>query len=218
MLTYISTLSISIAAIRTTTALRQAFLEKTLRQEIWHFDKRSNGAIASQISTNGNRINQGIAEKLALLVQSLGTFFSAFIVALAVQWKLALITMSVIPAIFLVTFVCIALDAIVESRIVRIYSQAAVIGEESFSSIRTLHAFWAQSKMAKRYDSLLYEAHTEGKLKSPIYGVLFSTEYFFVYSGIALAFWQGHRMFASGEVPNVGKVFTLAIPSLPLRV
>jgi len=45
-------------------------------------------------------------------------FFSAYIVALAVQWKLALIVMTIIPAIFLVTGVCIGIDSKIEARIV----------------------------------------------------------------------------------------------------
>lgn len=46
-------------------------------------------------------------------------FLSAYIVALTVQWKLALIVMSIVPAIVLVTGGCISLDAPIEGRIVR---------------------------------------------------------------------------------------------------
>lgn len=182
-------------------------MEHTLRQEIWHFDKQSTGAIATQVTTNGNRVSQGIAEKLAFVVQALSQFFSAFIVALAVQWKLSLITLSIVPVIFLVTGTCIGIDATQEARIVRIYSQASNVAQETIESIRTVHAFWARAKMVKKYDDFLQQAHTEGNKKSPNYGVLFSVEYFCVYSGIALCFWQGFRMFQSGEVANAGQVF-----------
>ncbi|KAJ9638460.1 hypothetical protein H2204_004230 [Knufia peltigerae] len=211
VLTYISTAAVTISAIRTTRTLRRVFLECTLRQEVWHFDKQSNGAIATQVTTNGNRIQTGIAEKLVFTIQSLSMFFSAFVVALASQWKLALITMSVIPAIFLVTGICIAIDATQEARITRIYSRAAVLAEEVLSSIRTVHAFYARKKMAEKYDVFLQQAHQEGNKKSPNYGVLFSTEYFCVYSAIALAFWKGFRMYESGEVADVGKVFTVVL-------
>lgn len=211
VVTYIATAAISISAIRTTRNLRRAFLECTLRQEVWHFDKQSNGATATQVTTNGNRIQTGIAEKLVFTIQALAMFFASFVVALAAQWKLALITMSIVPAIFLITGVCIAIDAPQEARITRIYSRAAVLAEEVLSSIRTVHAFYAQEKMCQKYDVFLQEAHTVGKKKSPNYGVLFSTEYFCVYSAIALSFWQGFRMYQSGEVADVGKVFTVVL-------
>jgi len=63
--------------------------------------------------------------------------------------------------------------------------------------------------MVTKYDVLLQKAHVEGSKKSLIYGVLFSSETFLIYSMISLAFWQGYRMFISGEVPNVGKIFTV---------
>lgn len=208
---YAANVAISTAAIRTTAAIRRAFLEATLRQEVWHFDKASNGSAATQVTTNGNRINQGLADKLAYIAQGLGLFFSSFIVALAVQWKLSLIIMSIIPVIFVVTGGCIAVDAVQEARIIRIYSRAAVMAQEAISSVKTVHAFWAQEKLAEKYDTYLQQARKEGKKKSPNYGVLFSTEYFLVLAGTALAFWQGFRMFQSGEIDNVGTVFTVVL-------
>ena len=49
---YIANLCVSIAALRTTRAIRYAFLEKTLRLEIWHFDKESYGSISAQVTTS----------------------------------------------------------------------------------------------------------------------------------------------------------------------
>jgi ATP-binding cassette, subfamily B (MDR/TAP), member 1 len=56
--------------------------------------------VANKI-TDGNQINSGIAEKLYTAVVGISMFFTAFIVALAVQWKLALITMSIVPGMLL---------------------------------------------------------------------------------------------------------------------
>lgn len=230
---YIANVTISIAAIRTTRTIRRTFLEKTLRQEIWHFDKESIGSISSQVTTSkllpirpiqfysvipnrrvsldGNRINQGIAEKLAAVFQSISLFFSAFIVALAVQWKLALIVMSIVPGIVLVTGSLVAVDAIHEAKITKIYSRASVLAQEAISSVKTVHAFWAQEKIVKNYDEYLDEARKAAKIKSPIFGCLFSTEWFCVLSGTALAFWQGFRMYASGEIQSVGTVLNVVL-------
>ncbi|KAG4416086.1 hypothetical protein IFR04_010789 [Cadophora malorum] len=214
LLSYISTITICISAIRTTRDLRQDFLSHTLRKETWHFDLQDASSVAVLVTTNGSRINKGVADKLAFLIQYLAMFFAAFIVAIAIQWKLALITMSVIPAIFVITFGVIALDAPVEARIMKIYSKGGSIAQEAISTIRTVHAFWAQSKLISKYDKYLIAAHTEGKKKSIFYGVLFSTEYFCVYSGIALAFWKGYKMFRSGEIESVGTVFTVVFSIL----
>ncbi|KAF2818656.1 putative ABC transporter [Ophiobolus disseminans] len=208
---YVATLCICTAAARTTCALRKAFLDKLLRQEISHFDKEGSGSAATQVTTNGNRINQGIAEKLYTGVQGLSLFFSAFIVALAVQWKLALITMSIVPAMVVVIGACVSLDAPIEARITRLYSRAANLAQDAIGSIKTIHAFGAQRKIVERYDVYLQKAHVEGNKKSILYGVLFSAQTFLVMSGTALAFWQGFRMFQSQEIENVGTVFTVVL-------
>ena len=67
---------------------------------------------------DGHRVNQGIAEKLYSLIAGISLFFSAYIVALAVQWKLALMVMSIVPASVLIMGGCISIDAPIEARIV----------------------------------------------------------------------------------------------------
>ena len=200
-------MAISVAAIRTTRNLRQSFLEHTLRQEVWHFDTRS-GAIATQVTTNTHSVNQGIADKVTSVVQYLSTFVAAFIIAVAVQWKLALITFTIIPLIFVVTGICISIEIPREAEIVKLYSQASTIAQEALSSIKILHAYEARGKIVEKYDELLEEAHVQGNKKSPNFGALFCSQYFCLYAGIALCFWQGFRMFQNGEVADAGKIFT----------
>ena len=60
-------------------------------------------------------------------------------------------------------------------------------------------------------DEVLQAAHTEGKQKSLLHGAMFSVNTSLVLAGISLAFWQGFRMYQSGEISNVGKVFTLVL-------
>jgi ATP-binding cassette subfamily B (MDR/TAP) protein 1 len=211
VLSYTSCILVSIAGVRTTRSMRLALIESTLRLEVSHFDKQGNGSAATQVTTNGNRINLGIAEKLASIVQGFSLFFSSFIIALSVQWKLALICMSIIPALVISIGACLTIDAMQEARIMRFYSTAAVLAQDAISSIRTLHAFGAQDKIVDKYDEYLQLAAKEGKKKSPNWGVLFSTETFFVYCATALAFWQGYRMYRWGEIDDVGTVFTVVL-------
>ena len=44
--------------------------------------------------------------------------------------------------------------------------------------------------------------------KSPVYAVLFGLEFFCIYCGYGLAFWQGIRMYSRGEVDEVGEIVT----------
>ncbi|KAK4496175.1 hypothetical protein PRZ48_012155 [Zasmidium cellare] len=208
---YFATLCICMAAARTTNSLRKAFLSSLLRQGIAHFDETGNGSAAAQITTNGNRINQGIAEKLFTAVAGISMFFAAYIVALSKQWKLALIAMSILPAIFGTMAIALKIDAPLEARVVKIYSRAAEIAHDALASIKSIRAFGAEKKVGEWYDDYLKQALVLGKKKCYIYASLLSSQTFMTISGTALAFWQGHSLFVDGEIDSVGTVFTVVL-------
>ncbi|KJZ74288.1 hypothetical protein HIM_06294 [Hirsutella minnesotensis 3608] len=208
VLTYIWTVLVNITAIRTTTRLRVDFVRQTLRQEISFFDTPSS-SISSQITTNGNLINSGIAEKLGLMVQAVASFITAFVVAFAVQWKLTLIVMAIVPFNVVVTVVLVAYDSVLETRILEIHGESGSIAEEVFASIRNAHAFWAFPRLVSRFEEVLTRAKRVGDKKSLVYAILFPVEFFCIISGYSLAFWQGMRMYASGEIQNPGTVVTV---------
>jgi ATP-binding cassette subfamily B (MDR/TAP) protein 1 len=216
-LVYIHTVLVSIAAIRATKALRLDFLQSLLRQDMTYFDAEEAGSPSVKVTTNGNLVTNGISERLSVFVQSCSTFVAAFVVAFAVQWKLTLITVGVVPTIVIVTGICMTIEVKSENRLMEIFSQASLHAEGVFSSIATVHAFWLQPTMARRYEEFLAEVERVGKKKSPNYGVLFSTQFFSVYSGYGLAFWQGIRMFARGEVDDAGDIVTYEPSPSPLH-
>jgi ATP-binding cassette subfamily B (MDR/TAP) protein 1 len=208
---YIHSVLVSIAAIRTTKALRIDFIKATLRQNIAYFDSDEAASVTTQATTNGNNVNNGISEKLTLTIQGISTFVSAFIIAFIVQWKLTLITISIVPTIIVAVAACIFVDSKNENVLLPMYSKAGLLAEEVFSTVRTVHAFWLNPLLSRNYDKILGEALRVGLKKSPIYAVLFSAEFFCVYCGYGLAFWQGIRMFARGEITESGNVFTVIL-------
>ena len=197
---------ISISAIRTTKALRIDFIKHILRQNIAYFDSDAAASVTVQATTNGNNVNNGISEKLTLTIQAVSTFVTAFIVAFVISWKLTLITIAIVPTILIVTSVCISIDTKNEAQLLPIYSRAGLIAEEVFSTVRTVHSFWLNPLMSRRYDKLLGDAMKVGMRKSPNYSVMFSAEFFCIYCGYALAFWQGIRRYHNGEISESGDV------------
>ncbi|KAF2450390.1 multidrug resistance protein 1 [Karstenula rhodostoma CBS 690.94] len=208
---YTHSVLISIAAIRTTKALRVDFVKATLRQNVAYFDSAESGSVTSQVTTSSNNVNNGISEKLTLTIQGLSTFITAFIIAFAVQWKLTLITISIIPTIVVTVGVCLGFMTRWEDEMLDIYGQAGKLAEEVFSTMRTVHAFWLNPLLSRKFDQYLLDARAIGMKNSPVYAVLFSTEFFCIYSAYGLAFWQGVRRYVSGEISQPGQVFTVVL-------
>ena len=186
--------------------MRIKLLERTLAQDISYFDSPEFGSISSLVTTSGNFVNQGISEKLGLLVQAVSTFVAAFVVAFIADWKLTLMIIGIVPLNIIVTGICVALDTIIETKITKINSEGSNLAEEVFSSIRNVHSFWAHARLAKKFQLTLDRAEKTGRKRSWIYAILFGTEYFLIYSAYAIAFWRGIRMFASGDVSDPGDI------------
>ncbi|CAI6230575.1 unnamed protein product [Periconia digitata] len=208
---YLHAVCISIAGIRTTKALRIDFIKHTLRQNIAYFDSTDTGSVTARATTSSNNVSTGISEKLTLAIQGISMFVTAFIIAFAVQWKLTLITITIIPTILVVITVCIGMDAKIETNILAILVRAGHLAEEVFSTVRTAHSFWLTEFLSEKYDSLLQEGTIALRKRPLIYAIMFSTEFFCIYCGYALAFWQGVRMYSHGEITESGQVFTVIL-------
>lgn len=204
---------VSINAIRVTRSLRIHFLKQTLRQEIGYFDSSEPGSVSTSLNMGGNLVNQGISEKLGLFVQAATTFFASFIVAFAVQWKLTLITLCIVPFMLIVISICVAIDAKIENKLLATWAGADKLAEEVFASIKNVHAFWAFPKMSLQFEGIADYARALGKKKPPIYAVMFCVQFFCIYSGYGLAFWQGIRMYHKGEITEPGDIVTYVFPT-----
>lgn len=198
---------ITITALRTTKALRIDFARQTLRQEIAYFDSPIT-TISSQVATNATHVNQGISEKMGLIIQGASTFITAFIVSFAVHWKLTLIVLGIVPVNLVITIICTIMDTKIDSRVLEIQAKGSSLAEEMFSTISTVHAFWAKPKLSRKFEEVLDNARAAGMKRSPVYTVLFGIEFFCIYCGYGLAFWQGLRMYNRGEIDEPGKLVT----------
>lgn len=205
VLIYVWTVLISFTAIRTVKQLRVDFVRQTLRQEISYFDS-SSASISGQITANGNFVNAGISEKLGLTIQGISTFITAFIVAFIIQWKLTLIVCCIVPVNIAMTVIGVTVDTALELKMHKHYGEADALVEEAFSTIRTAHAYWAFPKLSRRFENILGEAKKVGEKKTLLYAAVFPAEFFCIFAGYGLAFWQGIRLYNSGEITQPGTV------------
>jgi ATP-binding cassette subfamily B (MDR/TAP) protein 1 len=183
-------------------------MRSALRQDISFFDHGSAGSISMQATSNGRLIQSGTSEKLGQMIQATSTFVAAFIIAFISQWKLTLILLCIVPALILIVGSAGGIDAGIETAILKVYAQAAAFAESSLGNIRAIKAFNLDSRIVKEYGTYLEQARTLGQKKNVLYGLLFAGEYFVMFSGMGLAFWQGIAMIARGEVDGIGTVFT----------
>ncbi|KAK2671706.1 hypothetical protein RAB80_011785 [Fusarium oxysporum f. sp. vasinfectum] len=207
--TYIYSSLLTYTALRITRNLRYEYLKSALGQEVGYFDQGASVSISMQATSNGKLIQSGISEKLGQVFQAIATFFACFIIAFTSQWKLTLILMSIVPALLIIVGTVGGLDAAIESKILKLYGQAGSFAETVLASIRTTKAFGLAPRMSDQYSNILHEARVLGDRKNALYSFMFGGEYFVIFAGMSLAFWQGISMLARGEVSKIGTIFTV---------
>ncbi|KAL4769338.1 P-loop containing nucleoside triphosphate hydrolase protein [Aspergillus nidulans var. acristatus] len=189
--------------------VRRGYLRAALSQEIAYYDRDVSGSISQQATTNGKLIQSGIAEKLGIVIQAMATFVTAFVVAFVTQWKLTLILIFMVPTLLIVLGTAGGVDAMIETKILQIYAQASSYAENILGGVRTIHAFSLQPRVMAKYDTYLQDAYAQGMRKNKLYGIVFGGQYFVVFAGMGLAFWQGLAMLDRDEISDLGTVFVV---------
>jgi ATP-binding cassette, subfamily B (MDR/TAP), member 1 len=126
--------------------------------------------------------------KISVVLSSLSSFFSGFIIGFVRNWKLALILSCIIPTIMAIFGVGGGFIAKFATLVVKEYAVASTIAEEVISSVRTVQAFGTEEKLAKLYDDNLVQAQRVGYRQQISGAVMLSTMMLCVYMFYGLGF------------------------------
>lgn len=86
---------------RQAVACRKAYFACLLRQDIGWFDSINQSTLSSSFSADTLTYQGALGEKMALVIQALGTGIGGFTVAFAKGWLMTFVCLSGIPVIFL---------------------------------------------------------------------------------------------------------------------
>lgn len=193
--------------------IREQYLAAILRQNIAYFDKLGAGEVTSRITNDTNTIQEGISEKVGVILSGFATFVSALVVGFIKDWKLTLIMLSVVvalilalsgPSVFVVKYTTQESEA---------YGPASSIAEETFSAIRTTVAFGTQERLSDKFDKQLKIVLKKGIYKGFSTSVMVAAVNGVVFCAYALSLWQGSRFIASGD-SKLGDIITVLIATM----
>ncbi|KAI8055019.1 multidrug resistance protein 1 [Syncephalis plumigaleata] len=191
-----------------TSELRRRYFASIIRQEIAWFDATSTGDLTSRITGDVNLVQEGISEKVGIIIQSVCTFLAGFILAFVKGWKMALVLLCVFPVL--------ATAGAIMGRVVTksvtggqdAYAKAGAVAEEVLSGVKTVSAFGAQEREVRRYESKLDMALTEGQKKGYAVGLSVGVMLCVLFFSYGLGFWFGSKQIEAGEM-NVQQVLNV---------
>ncbi|KAJ6660727.1 hypothetical protein lerEdw1_017353 [Lerista edwardsae] len=187
------------AAARQIQKIRKAYFRKVMRMHIGWFDCTSVGELNTRISDDINKINDAIADQVAIFIQRFTTFICGFLLGFVTGWKLTLVIIAVSPLIGIGAGIIGLAVAKLTGRELKAYAKAGAVADEVLSSIRTVAAFGGERKEVERYDKNLVFAQTWGIRKGIIMGFFTGFIWCIIFLCYALAFWYGSKLVLEEE-------------------
>ncbi|NWI94247.1 ABCBB protein, partial [Pitta sordida] len=182
------------SAARQIQKIRKAYFRKIMRMDIGWFDCTSVGELNTRISDDVNKINEAIADQVAIFIQRITTFVCGFLLGFVSGWKLTLVIIAVSPLLGVGAAVYGLAVSKLTGRELKAYAKAGAVADEVLSSIRTVAAFGGEKKEVERYDKNLVFAQHWGIRKGVIMGLFTGYMWFIIFLSYALAFWYGSKL------------------------
>ncbi|KAM3615029.1 uncharacterized protein V6R79_022403 [Siganus canaliculatus] len=198
----------TLAAGRQVKRIRTLFFHSIMRQEIGWFDVNDTGELNTRLTDDIYKIQEGIGDKMGLLVQACTTFIASYVISLSRIWKLTLVLVAASPLLGLSTAVFSKVMASFATKEQTAYAKAGAVAEEVLSSIRTVYAFSGQEKAIKRYHKNLEDAKNMGIRKAVSANMALGFTYLTAFLSYALGFWYGSKLILD-EGYTIGEVISV---------
>uniref|UniRef100_A0A3Q3JAS7 Bile salt export pump n=1 Tax=Monopterus albus TaxID=43700 RepID=A0A3Q3JAS7_MONAL len=187
------------AAARQIQLIRKMYFSKVMRMEIGWFDCTSVGELNTRLSDDINKINDAIADQVAIFLQRFTTFVCGFCIGFVKGWKLTLVIVAASPLIGIGAGLMALFVAKLTGMELQAYAKAGAVADEVLTSIRTVAAFGGEEKEVQRYDRNLISAQHWGIRKGLIMGFFTGYLWLIIFLCYGLAFWYGSSLVVDTE-------------------
>ncbi|XP_045698387.1 bile salt export pump isoform X2 [Phyllostomus hastatus] len=183
-----------IASARQIQKMRKFYFRKIMRMEIGWFDCNSVGELNTRFSDDINKINDAIADQMAIFIQRMTTSICGFLLGFFQGWKLTLVIISVSPLIGIgAGIIGLSVSKFTDHEL-KAYAKAGSVADEVISSIRTVAAFGGEKREVERYEKNLVFAQRWGIRKGIVMGFFTGFMWCLIFLCYALAFWYGSKL------------------------
>ncbi|XP_015946102.1 ABC transporter B family member 19 [Arachis duranensis] len=141
---------------RQVSTLRKKYLEAVLKQDVGFFDTDARtGDIVFSVSTDTLLVQDAISEKVGNFIHYLSTFLAGLVVGFVSAWRLALLSVAVIPGIAFAGGLYAYTLTGLTSKSRESYANAGIIAEQAIAQVRTVYSYVGESKALNSYSDAI---------------------------------------------------------------
>ncbi|KAG2569204.1 hypothetical protein PVAP13_7NG371700 [Panicum virgatum] len=189
-------------------ALRKAYLDAVLRQDVGFFDTDARtGDIVFGVSTDTLLVQDAIGEKVGNFIHYIATFLAGLVVGFVAAWRLALLSVAVIPAIAFAGGLYAYTLTGLTSKSRESYANAGVVAEQAIAQVRTVYSFVGESKALNSYSEAIQNTLKLGYKAGMAKGLGIGCTYGIACMSWALVFWYAGVFIRNGQTDG-GNAFT----------
>ncbi|KAJ6421660.1 hypothetical protein OIU84_028940 [Salix udensis] len=193
---------------RQVSTLRKKYLEAVLKQDVGFFDTDARtGDIVFSVSTDTLLVQDAISEKVGNFIHYLSTFLAGLVVGFVSAWRLALLSVAVIPGIAFAGGLYAYTLTGLTSKSRESYAQAGIIAEQAIAQVRTVYSFVGESKALSSYTDAIQNTLKIGYKAGMAKGLGLGCTYGIACMSWALVFWYAGVFIRNGQTDG-GKAFT----------
>ncbi|CAI9752720.1 unnamed protein product [Fraxinus pennsylvanica] len=189
-------------------ALRKKYLEAVLKQDVGFFDTDARtGDIVFSVSTDTLLVQDAISEKVGNFIHYLSTFLAGLVVGFVSAWKLALLSVAVIPGIAFAGGLYAYTLTGLTSKSRESYANAGIIADQAIAQVRTVYSYVGESKTLSVYSDAIQNTLNLGYKAGMAKGLGLGCTYGIACMSWALVFWFAGVFIRNGQTDG-GKAFT----------
>ncbi|PWA52634.1 AAA+ ATPase domain-containing protein [Artemisia annua] len=187
---------------RLTKRVREKMLENVLTFEIGWFDQDENtsAAVCARFATEASLIRSLVGDRISLLLQVFVSAFLAFLIALIISWRVAIVMIAVQPLLIASFYSKIVLMKSLSAKAKKAQNEGTQLASEAVVNHRTITAFASQERIMRLYTETLKGPRKECIKQSWFSGIGLFTSQFVTTAAISLAYWYGGREMNKGNV------------------
>lgn len=180
---------------------RDRSFRSMLRQDIAFFDKDENsaGALTTYLSTTTTNLAGLSGATLGTILNVVTTLVAAFVLSIAIGWKLALVCIATVPIVLACGFLRFFMLTRFQERAKRGYEKSASYACEATSAIRTVASLTRENDVWDNYHQQLVDQGQKSIRSILKSSSLYAASQSFMFLCIALGFWYGGTLIGNRE-------------------
>ena len=191
---YIFVACLNYAAERQVLKVRKMFFKAVLKQDITWYDTTTTSEFATRMTEDLNKLQDGIGEKIGMLVRFTVTGLGCFVVPYIQNPIISGVLTAIVPIMAIMGGIMGKIMSRAAKGEMDTYGKAGAIAEEVLSSIRTVVAFGGQQRELDNYSAALKEAKKHSIIKGTLTISTVGLMFGLIYAAYGVGFWYGLKM------------------------